>query len=544
LNYKAVEELRSFTREQAQQIAELAIICKAMSTEHDHVKVLEMILTHARKFTNADAGSLYLINEERSALDFHVVHNDSLHNYMGGRSGNGIILPSVPLFDENNQPNYANVSAYAALSREVVNIPDVYNAEGFNFERVKKFDAITGYHSQSMLVIPMQNHEDEIIGVLQLINAIERDSGSRIPFQRDMVNLAEALASQAAVVLTQQQLINNLENLFDAFIKSIAVTIEEKSQYTGGHVERVAHLTMQLGKLINQSDTPPFSDIRLDYDEMNELRIAAWMHDVGKISTPEHIVDKASRLETIYDRIGLIRTRWQVIRLKRLLSAERAKLETVESRLDQQQLQAIDDACRQDLEVLDDELELIETLNESTEYTPDGKIEQLQAIAQKTYEMDDENHPYLLDDELRNLSIQKGTLTSEEREIINQHAWLTRRILGCLPWPRKLRGVPEIAAAHHEKLDGSGYPLGLTGEQISLQARILAVADIFEALSAKDRPYRKPMDVSQVIKILRFMVKDNHIDRDIVDLLIKSGLITDYYQQFLGQDIETADHFN
>ena len=202
-----IKKLRSFTQEQARQVTELAIICKAMSTEPDHVKVLEMIMTHARKVTKADAGSLYLINEERSALDFHVVHNDSLKNYMGGTSGNGVSLPSVPLFDEEDQPNYANVSAYAALKREVVNIPDVYNAEGFNFERVKEFDAITGYRSQSMIVIPMQNHEDEIIGVLQLINAIERDSGSRIPFRAETVILAEALASQAAVVLTQQELI-------------------------------------------------------------------------------------------------------------------------------------------------------------------------------------------------------------------------------------------------------------------------------------------------------------------------------------------------
>jgi HD-GYP domain-containing protein (c-di-GMP phosphodiesterase class II) len=531
-----VGELRTFTEEQAQQITALADIGKAMSAERNPAKVLEMILSQARKFTKADAGTLYLLTKDGKELSFNVLHNDTLNSYMGGTSGNKVTLPNVPLYDKDGNPNHSNVSAYVALTNKKVNIPDVYKAGGFNFEGTKKFDAMTKYRSMSMLVLPMRNHEDELIGVLQLINAKDVHTKESIPFSPEVVDLADALASQAAVLLTQQQLISNLKELFEAFIRAIATAIEEKSKYTGGHIERVAELTMMIAKKINEVNYGPFTDMRFTDDEMEELKIAAWMHDTGKVTTPEYVVDKANKLETIFDRIELIKTRWQVIRLTRLLEAERAKLNLVKDNLDSEQTKKIDEDCQADINKLNDDLTFIEISNKGGEFMSDDKIERLKSIQQRKYIENNKEYKYLDDNETYNLSIRKGTLTDEERDIMNGHVSMTKKILERLPWPNKMSKVTDIASAHHEKLDGTGYPLGLKGEQINLQARIMAVADIFEALSAKDRPYKKPMSLSQAIKILGFMVKDNHIDKDIVDLFINSGLVYEYAQKYLNKE--------
>lgn len=531
-----VSELRAFTEEQAQQITDLVDIGKAMSAEHDPASMLEMILSQARKFTKADGGTLYMLTKDRRELAFHVLHTDTLHSHMGGTSGNAITLPHVPLYDENGNPNQANVCSYVALNNETVNIADVYKAKGFNFEGAKKFDAMMNYRSMSMLVVPMRNHEDELIGVLQLINAKDVDTGESVPFSIEAADLAEALASQAAVILTQQQLISDLRNLFESFIKAIATAIEEKSKYTGGHIGRVTELTMRIAETINETNEGPFADVFFDRNQMDELRIAAWMHDTGKITTPEHVVDKANKLETIFDRIDLIKTRWQAIRLSRLLAAERAKMNMIKEQLDPEQNKEIDEVCKMDLTRLNNNLEFLEALNKGGEFMSDDNLERLNAIAKERYRENGDEHSFLQDDELYNLSIRKGTLTDEEREIINNHALMTKKILERLPWPRKMANVPAIAAAHHEKLDGSGYPLGLKGDQINLQSRIMAVADVFEALSAHDRPYKKPMPLSQAMKILGFMVKDNHLDKDIVDLFIGSGLVCEYAHKHLDKE--------
>ncbi|HEB84467.1 MAG TPA: GAF domain-containing protein [Bacteroidetes bacterium] len=533
---RVIQELRSFTEEQADHIKDLAAIGRAMSAERDPERILEMILTQARRFTAADGGTLYLRTDDEKELAFHVLHNDTLKSYMGGTSGNPVTLPNVPLYDENGEPNHANVSAHVAVSGETVNIPDVYEAEGFNFDGPKKFDEMMGYRSMSMLVVPMRDHEDEIIGVLQLINAKDPESGESIPFSPDLVEMTEALASQAAVVLTQQRLIQDLKNLFESFIKAIATAIDEKSKYTGGHITRVAELTMMIAEKINEVDEGPFADVHFNRDELEELRIAAWMHDTGKITTPEYVVDKSNKLETIFDRIDLLRTRWDVIRLARELEVEREKGGAGAKGAGAKRVKEAEEKLAADLAAMGEDLAFLERTNTGGEFMADDKIERLQAIAARTYGVDGETHPFLTDDEVYNLSIRKGTLTAEEREIINNHAMMTIKILNELPWPKKLRRVPEFAGAHHEKLDGSGYPLGLTADQISLQARIMAVADIFEALSAKDRPYKKPMPLSQAIKILGFMVKDNHIDKDVVDLFIDSGLVHEYAERFLSPE--------
>jgi|TARA_B100000315_G_scaffold259697_1_gene316743 HD-GYP domain-containing protein (c-di-GMP phosphodiesterase class II) len=537
-----VSQLRVFTEEQAEEITDLAEIGKAMSTERDPDKVLELILRQARKYTTADAGTLYMLTPDRKELAFHVMHNETLNSFTGGASGNPIDLPNVSLYDENGEPNHANVSAHVALTAKIVNIDDVYEAKGFNFDGPKKYDSMTGYRSKSMLVIPMKNHEDEILGVLQLINAKDRLTDEVIPFGHDVVDLGVALSGQAAVLLTQQQLIEDLRNLFESFIRAIAMAIGERSHYTGGHIERVADLTMLIADKVNNLDEGPFAGTKLSPDQMDELRTAAWLHDTGKITTPEFVVDKANKLETIFDRIEVVRTRWQAIKLAGELKAERTKVKLMQGPFDPCQIQAIDEVCRTDLAQLDEDLEFLEFTNHGGEFLADEDLERLNCLARGKYRVNGTEYTFLQEDEVRNLSIRKGTLTEEERETTNSHAMMTKKILESLPWPRNMRNVPAIAAAHHEKLDGTGYPLGLREDQISLQSRIMAVADIFEALSASDRPYRKPVPLSQAIKILGSMVKDNHIDEDIVDLLTNSELISRYAEEYINcEQIDVAD---
>lgn len=534
-----LNELTPFLEEQARNINELSAIGLALSAEQDIVSILEMILAQARRFTQADGGTIYLLNKQGTELIFHVVETDSLKMKMGGRSGKPVSLPNVPLITADNKKNLSNVSAYVANTGETVNIPDVYKARGFNFEGTKRFDASINYRSCSMLVMPLKDHEGEIIGVLQLINSLDINSGQPVPFSDDTVKLASALASQAAVVLTQQFLINELKELFESFIHAIATAIDKKSKYTGGHIQRVAELTMMIADSINKATDGPYKNVRLTQDQLNELRIAAWLHDTGKITTPEFVVDKSNKLETIFDRVELIKLRWELIRLKIKLDAEKDKnriLVEASSGDMPAALDEIDDRCEKAVKSLDSDLAFIVQANKGGEFMSDASLDRLKQIAHQSCQISNEPQRYLTDNELYNLSIRKGTLTDEERDTINSHALATTEILSELPWPKKLANVPDIAGAHHEKLDGSGYPGGLKGDKISLQARIMAVADVFEALSAKDRPYKKPMTLSQVNKVLGFMVKDNHVDGDIVDLLLNSGIQKMYAEKYLSPE--------
>ena len=533
-----INELSPFLEEQARSINELTAIGLALSAEQDIATILEMILSQARRFTHADGGTVYLLNKDGNELVFHVVENETLNIKMGGASGKTVTLPNVPLFTKDNKQNLSNVSAYVANTEEIVNIPDVYETIGFNFEGTKKFDSSINYKSKSMLVMPLRDHENKIIGVLQLINSTDQKTGESIAFSEDSIKMSSALASQAAVILTQHFLIKEMKELFESFIHAIATAIDEKSQYTGGHIQRVAELTMMIANKINQSEKGHFKDISLTPDQLDELRIAAWMHDTGKITTPDHIVDKSCKLETIFDRIELIKTRWIVIGLQTQLAAEKEKNNILKKTLDEintEKIKTIEITCDQKINTLKNDLEFLTQINTGGEFMRDELLDRLKTIAKKTYSINGNEKNYITENEFYNLSIKKGTLTDEEREKINSHAHMSTQILNKLPWPKKLAGVPDIAGAHHEKLDGTGYPKGLIGDQINLQARIMAIADIFEALSARDRPYKESMPLSQINKILGFMVKDNHVDRNIVALLSKSGIDKKYAGKFLNK---------
>jgi HD-GYP domain-containing protein (c-di-GMP phosphodiesterase class II) len=513
-------------------IRRLTRIGAALSAEKNIGRLLEMIVEEAGNFTQADGGTLYIISDNETALDFAIVQNKTLNIRMGGTSGN-ITWPSVMLKNPDGNPNFANVSAYTAISGEVVNIPDVYDAEGFDFQGTRKFDAETGYRSKSMLVLPLKNHENDIIGVLQLLNARDPLSRKVINFSYESQQITESLASQAAVALSNNRLINDMEKLLESFITSIGTAIDEKSPYTGGHVQRVAELTMTIAKKMSSMQDGAFVHVHFDENLLNELRIAAWLHDIGKITTPEYVVDKATKLETIYDRIETLKMRFEILKRDYEIEVLENKLRAGEdtSKSGGKEVIEKDDEY---IKILEEDLLFLVKANTGGEFLADGMIEKIKNIAARTWSYDGKRLPLLTENEVYNLTIPRGTLTAEEREIINNHAKVTHSMLSQLPFPKKLKQVPQHAAAHHEKINGTGYPFGLKGDDLSLQSRILALADIFEALTAKDRPYKKGKMLSEALKIMSFMAKDGDIDKDIFDLFIKEKLYLDYAKKALS----------
>ncbi len=505
---RLIAEVQQYAEKQCAQIKRLNEIGTALSAEKNLDRLLEMIVDEARKFTNADAGTLYTMSDDETELHFAIVQNDSLGLRMGGTGGK-IAWPSLNLKNHDGSPNNSNVSAYVAISGQTVNIADVYDIEGFNFEGTKKFDLSTGYRSKSMLVVPLSNHENDVIGVLQLLNALDETTGEVIDFSPEYQEMIRSLASQAAIALYNSRLILDLENLLESFIRTIATAIDEKSPYTGGHVKRVAELTMTIARKINSTNYGKFADIKFNDDQLRELAIAAWLHDVGKITTPEYVVDKATKLEALHDRIYDIKTRIELI--KRDLTLETPSPEISAK-----------------IKVLDEEYEFLAQANTGNEFLDDDKIARIKEIAERKWTDDGQPRPLLSEEEISKLCVRRGTLTENERNIINNHALVTQKMLSHLPFPKKLRNVACYAAAHHEKIDGTGYPLGLKGDQLSLQSRIIAVADIFEALTAIDRPYKKGKSVTEALEIMDLMAKENHIDAELFEFFVKEKIYEEY----------------
>ena len=512
----------------------------ALSQQRDLNSLLETILMAAMRITHADAGTLYLHEQEQHVLRFEILRNNTLDKAMGGTSGVPITFYPIQLYDDAGKPNNAMVVSHSALSGETVNIPDAYMAEGYDFSGTKKFDAKTGYRSQSFLTVPMRNHENEVIGVLQLINAQDQKSGAIIPFSRDDQQLLESLASQAAIALTNRHLIDQLEELFEAFIQLINTAIDDKSPYTGGHCARVPALTMMLAEAVNRTELGPLKDFVMTDKDRRELKIAGLLHDCGKITTPVHVVDKATKLHTLFDRIQLLDTRFEV--LKR--DAEIAMLrEIAAAGADDQRI----DAARQNYTArtaqLDQDREFLHHCNVGSEAMSDEAQQRVRQIAAYQWrDGDGKVSNFLSEDEVENLTIRTGTLTAAEREIINHHIDVTIKMLESLPWPRHLKNVPEYAGGHHERMDGKGYPRGLTREQMSVQARVMGIADIFEALTAKDRPYKKGKTLTESLTILGKFKLGGHIDPDLFDVFIREKVYLDYAKQFLApEQIDNVD---
>jgi HD-GYP domain-containing protein (c-di-GMP phosphodiesterase class II) len=499
-----------------------------LSSEKDNDRVIELILDGAKKLTNADGGSLYRVTEN-DELKFEIVSTDSLDIKMGGTSGNDINFAPLPLHIDGKE-NVSMVVTNAVLHDQTINIPDAYDAEGFDFSGTRKFDENTGYRTQSILTIPMKNHEGDIIGVLQLINSMDEESGDVKVFAKEDQQLAESLASQAAVALTNKELIDEQRELFEAFIKLIATAIDEKSPYTGGHCKRLPELTMMIAEACNKEEQGPLKDFSMAEKDSYELMVAGWLHDCGKVTTPEYVIDKATKLETIYDRIHTVDTRFEVLKRD-------AKIEWLENKISEEEYQ-------QKLAKIDEDREFVRKFNTGGEYMAEENQQRVRDIAEIRYQnIDGEQVKFLSDDEVKNLTIAKGTLTPEERQVINNHISVTIKMLDELPFPKHLLNVPEYAGGHHERMDGKGYPLGLTRDQMSVQARMMGIADIFEALSASDRPYKSGKTLTECLFILGKMKEDNHIDPDIFDVFVKEKVYLQYANEFLSEDqVDEVDH--
>jgi HD-GYP domain-containing protein (c-di-GMP phosphodiesterase class II) len=348
-----------------------------------------------------------------------------------------------------------------------------------------------------------------------------------IPFEPELVPLIESLASQAAVALDNQQLIQAQKNLFDSFMTMMAAAVDAKSAYTGGHCQRVPVLTEMLAEAACNETDGPFKDFHLSEEEWYELQIAGGLHDVGKVTTPVHIMDKATKLERIVDRVDEVKVRFELV--KRDLEVEHLK-KVVANGVDKA---ALENDLQAQLKQVAEDFAFIAECNIGGEFMADEKIARLKEIAKRPILLDGKVQPLLNDDEVMNLSIRRGTLNDADRKVINDHIVLTIQMLESLPFPKHLRRVPEIAGGHHEKMDGTGYPKGLTRDQMSIPARMMGIADIFEALTAADRPYKKPKTVSESIKIMSFMKKDKHIDPELFELFLRSGIYKKYAERFL-----------
>lgn len=555
----------------------------ALSAERDINKLMENILLEAKSLSNADGGTLYIRTKD-NRLRFEIMRTDSLNIAMGGTTGKDINFPPLALYDaKSGEENRKNVASCAALTHESINVPDAYENDGFDFSGTKKFDEGTGYRSKSFLCVPLKNSQDEVIGVLQLLNAIDPETNEVIAFGSDIQPLIEALSSQAAVALDNQQLLESQKKLLDSFIELIASAIDAKSPYTGGHCQRVPELTKMLANAACDQKDGPFADFDLTEEEWYELHIAAWLHDCGKVTTPEYVVDKATKLETIYNRIHEIRNRFEIIKRDRVIE----HMKNVMAGGDEEALRA---ELEEELAKLDDDFAFIAESNVGGEFMAPERIDRVKEIAKikwtrtlsdrlgLSYEelrrierepepalpvqedllsdkydhvvyregleatAENENpwgfklevpeHMYNMG-EVYNLCIARGTLTEEERFKINDHIVQTIIMLEALPFPKHLARVPEMAGGHHEKMDGSGYPKKLNKSDMSVPARIMAIADIFEALTAADRPYKAPKKLSDSVKIMSFMKKDAHIDDELFELFLTSGAYKEYAERFL-----------
>ena len=505
-------------------IRQLADLTGALTREQDHIQLLDRIILGCMFLTNADGGTLYTLNEENdNELRFTILHNRSLGIHRKPRD-----LPAVEIYNARQEASKL-VVVQSFVQRETINIPDAYACNDFDFSGTRKFDKQLSYHSQSFLCVPLQDHEGEVIGVLQLINGLDNQN-QVIPFSPEQQNLVESLAALAATVLTKRRLIDAQRQLFESFIKLMGRAIDHKSPVTGKHCEQVPEIAMLLAGAVNTCDSGNFEHTELTEQELYELRIAAWLHDCGKITTPEHIIDKATKLHTMFDRIELIESRFREYKLQLQLEHLQAlpSLNTTQSELANQQL-------HEQLAELDLSLLFIRRSNTGSEFMAPEDQQRIRAIAELSWiDSEGQTRKLLSKDETDNLCIQKGTLTESERQVMRDHIKVSIDMLESLNYPKHLSQVPEIACNHHEHLDGSGYPRGIKGDELSLRARIMCIADIFEALTSPDRPYKKGMLLSQAITIIGRMVEDNHLDRDLFQLFIESGVYLKYARNHMA----------
>ncbi|GAA0293982.1 HD family phosphohydrolase [Psychrosphaera haliotis] len=512
-----------------QQLVDISI---RLSSESDSSKLLDEILQIVMSIANCDAGSIYSITSEKH-LKFETVINRTLDIYLGGGSAKTLEFSDIPLFIDG-APNKNAMVAHSANSGEVINIPDVYAAIPFDVSAARKMDEATGYRTQSMLVIPLKDHTGDIIGVIQLINALE--DGQTVEFSNDVETLVRSFASLGAISLTNTALVQEMEQLFSAFARTIAKAIDEKSPHTGGHCRRVPALTLMLAEEIHKESRGPLADFTMTDADRHEIDIAGWLHDCGKIATPDHIIEKSKKLQTIFDRIEFVNAKFEIV-AKDIEIAYQNKIINALQKGNTIEVQQLKTSMDRELKQLKLDRSFIQKVNVGGEYLSDQDIESIDQVS-KSYQLAIEGvaTSVLNENEVENLKIRRGTLTDAEKEIMKNHMVITMDILETLPFPKHLQNVTEYALGHHETMDGKGYPRGLTKEQMSVPARLMALADIFEALSAADRPYKSAKPVSECLKIMGSLVENNHLDSDIFAIFVESRVYEKYIREFASTD--------
>ena len=539
----------------------------SLSAEQNIDTLLEKIVLTARELCHADGGTLYLIDEENKRLKFSILQNDTLHTQMGGTSGNDINFPPLYLYDpETGEPNYKNVATYCVLADEIVNIDDAYSTDKFDFSGTKKFDQSSGYHSQSFLALPLRTHSGKTIAVLQLLNAQVPETGDVVPFTKESEVVLEALGSYAAVAIDNQMMADAQRSLLESFLAVLAQTIDEKSLSLGGHCQRVPVIARMLAFAADGDETV-FKDFSMDEDDWYAFHLASWLHDCGKITIPTYIEEKSARLETVYNRIHEIRQRFEILRRD-------AHIEYLKKRLaGKTSSEVLLNEFSIRVKKLKDDFDFIARCNLSELPLKDADRDRLEKISKQTYHRyfdkkagisqgelnkmgenlpPDENpkealledSPEMMTEEYNRGEVYSlaapGIRTLEEETRLERHVETTVNMLQSISFPKSMSKIVEYACAHHEKVDGTGYPYGLTREEMSVPARILAIADYFEKISSATRSDQKVRNLRDIIAEMSERAKDGTIDPDLFNLFLTSKVYQEYAEQYM--DISQIDY--
>ena len=529
----------------SREIHELNQIGMALSAEHDPKKLLELILTKSREFTSSDAGSVYLVESveegQRQSLLFAPGQNGGPLPEQAPREQLRFKLAqndtvAVPFREATVEIDEHSIAGYVALTGEIVNIEDAYNLPpGVPYAINRRFDEDSGYRTKSILAVPIRNQKDKIIAVLQLINAkrerrapldsAEAVDGQVVPFSARQQEIVLSLAGQAAVALENSQLYDSITRLFEGFVRAAVTAIETRDPATSGHSFRVANLTVALAEAVDRSESGIYKSVRFSRDQMREIRYASLLHDFGKVGVREEVLVKAKKLYPA--QLEMIKQRFLLVRRTAENEALRSKVKYLLEKSREEYMaaqQKLDNALADQLRQVDEYLEAVIWANEPT-VLPEGNFDQLLQIAKMHYQdPDGTKRPVLTPDEIQMLSIRQGSLDEEERLQIESHVLHTVSFLQQIPWTNELRNVPEIARGHHEKLNGQGYPYKLSAPEIPVQTRMMTISDIFDALAAADRPYKKAVSVERALEILDLSVKDGELDPGLFDIFLSARI--------------------
>src|SRR6266487_1607443 len=513
---------RAEAASRSREIGELTRIGVALGTERDVKSLLDLILTQARRITSSDAGSLYLVetgDQGQKRLRFRLAQTYS--------------KPEAPFIEFTIPVDRSSLAGYAAVTGEPLVIDDAYFLPpDVEYSINRSFDERYGYRTKSMLVIPMKDHKEDVIGVLQLINrkrnpeavlATPADVEAQVvPYSRRTVELVTALAGQAAVAIENSRLYEEIERLFEGFVKAAVHAIEQRDPTTFGHSGRVANMTVGLAAVVDRAEDGAYRGVSFTREQIKEIRYAGLLHDFGKVGVREQVLVKAKKLYPL--QLELIKQRHHFVRrtAEREFWRKRSEfLETHERKDYEPFLRALEAEHAREIAALDGFLDAVLSANEPT-VLPGGRFEALLQLARRTYEdPTGRPHPYLTEDEMRYLTIPKGSLDETERLEIESHVTHTYRFLQQIPWTRELQDIPMIAYGHHEKLDGKGYPRRVTGEAIPIQTRMMTISDIYDALSAADRPYKAAVAPARALDFMADEVGAEQLDQEVFRLFVE-----------------------